>query len=68
VIAEPFARITYTEAVDMLLKAVADGRKFEYPVLWGEDLKSEHERYLAEQVFKKVRTRIALASALIRCS
>ena len=53
VIAEPFARISYTEAVETLLKAVADGRKFEFPVQWGEDLKSEHERYLAETVFRK---------------
>ena len=55
VVAEPFARITYTAAVDTLLAAVAEGRKFEFPVSWGEDLKSEHERYLAEVVFKKAR-------------
>ena len=53
VVAEPFARISYTEAVDTLLAAIADGRKFEFPVSWGEDLKSEHERYLAETVYKK---------------
>lgn len=45
----PFARVTYTEAVDILLKS---GVSFEYPVAWGEDLKSEHERYLCEQHFK----------------
>jgi asparaginyl-tRNA synthetase len=45
----PFVRVTYTEAVDILL---ASGRKFEYPVSWGEDLKSEHERYLCEEHFK----------------
>ena len=45
-----FARITYTEAVDLLLKA---GRTFEYPVEWGIDLQSEHERYLAEELFGK---------------
>ncbi len=45
----PFVRVTYTEAVDILKSC---GRKFEYPVEWGEDLKSEHERYLCEEHFK----------------
>ena len=45
-----FARITYTEAVDHLLK-VKDG--FEYPVEWGIDIQSEHEKYLTEKVFGK---------------
>lgn len=45
-----FARITYTEAVDLLLKA---DKSFEFPVEWGIDLQSEHERYLAEELFKK---------------
>ncbi|MBC7472664.1 MAG: asparagine--tRNA ligase [Candidatus Sericytochromatia bacterium] len=45
-----FARITYTEAVDLLLKADVT---FEYPVSWGENLQSEHERYLSEEVFKR---------------
>jgi len=45
-----FGRITYTEAVDILLKS---GKKFEYPVEWGIDLQTEHERYLTEEVFKK---------------
>lgn len=45
-----FERITYTEAVDLLKKAA---KKFEYPVSWGSDLQSEHERYLAEEHFKK---------------
>lgn len=45
-----FARVTYTEAVDILLKS---GRKFEYQVKWGIDLQSEHERFLAEEHFKK---------------
>jgi len=45
----PFVRVTYTEAVDILK---ASGRTFEYPVEWGEDLKSEHERYLCEEHFK----------------
>lgn len=46
----PFARITYTEAVEILKSAP---QKFEFPVQWGIDLQSEHERYLAEQHFKK---------------
>lgn len=41
-----FARMTYTEAVDILLKS---GTKFIYPVVWGEGLASEHERFLAER-------------------
>ena len=43
---QPFARIDYTEAVDILKKS---GQKFEYPVEWGVDLQTEHERYLVEQ-------------------
>ena len=53
VVEEPFARVSYTEAVNILLRAIAEGRSFEFPVSWGEDLKSEHERYLAETVFKR---------------
>mgnify|MGYP002769594801 CR=1 FL=1 len=45
-----FRRVTYTEAVDILKKA---DRKFEYPVEWGIDLQTEHERHLTEEVFKK---------------
>ncbi|MCI5688606.1 MAG: asparagine--tRNA ligase [Emergencia sp.] len=45
-----FGRVTYTEAVDLLLKS---GKEFQYPVEWGIDLKTEHERYLTEEVFKK---------------
>lgn len=45
-----FARLTYTEAIDILLKS---GKKFDYPVEWGIDLQSEHERYLAEEHFKR---------------
>merc|ERR1712176_673502 len=48
----PWHRITYTEAVDELRKAVDGGKvKFEYPVEWGTDLQTEHERYLTETVF-----------------
>lgn len=45
-----FGRVTYTEAVDLLMKS---GHTFEYPVEWGIDLQTEHERYLTEQIFKK---------------
>jgi len=50
VVNSSFERVPYTEAVDILLKS---GKKFEYPVSWGCDLQSEHERYLTEQHFKK---------------
>ncbi len=50
IINSEFAKITYTEAIALLEKAE---RKFEYPVEWGVDLQSEHERYLAEELFKK---------------
>ena len=45
-----FGRVTYTEAVELLKKS---GHQFEYPVEWGIDLQTEHERYLTEQIFKK---------------
>lgn len=45
-----FGRVTYTEAIEILKKA---DKKFEYPVEWGIDLQTEHERYLAEEHFKK---------------
>ena len=45
-----FGRVTYTEAVEILENC---GEKFEYPVKWGIDLQTEHERYLTETVFKK---------------
>ncbi|MDD3394554.1 MAG: asparagine--tRNA ligase [Anaerotignum sp.] len=45
-----FGRVTYTDAVDLLIKS---GQVFEYPVAWGIDLQTEHERYLTEQIFKK---------------
>lgn len=49
VVDNDFARISYTEAVDELIKS---GKEFEFPVSWGIDLQSEHERYLTEEVFK----------------
>ncbi|MDR0691597.1 MAG: asparagine--tRNA ligase [Prevotellaceae bacterium] len=45
-----FARLSYTEGMDILLKS---GQKFEFPISWGVDLQSEHERYLVEKHFKK---------------
>lgn len=45
----PFLRLTYTEAIDLLEKSK---RSFEYPIKWGSDLQSEHERYLAEEYCK----------------
>ncbi len=44
-----YAKVTYTEAVDVLLKS---GHEFKYPVYWGVDLQTEHERYLTEEVYK----------------
>lgn len=50
VLASPFAHIPYTKAIEILKKAP---KKFEFPVEWGADLQSEHERYLAEEYCKK---------------
>jgi asparaginyl-tRNA synthetase len=50
VASRPFERITYTDAVELLL---ASGKKFEYPVKYGQNLQSEHERWLTEEHFKK---------------
>ncbi|GAA0693870.1 asparagine--tRNA ligase [Clostridium cadaveris] len=50
VVSSDFGRVTYTEAVELLQKAA---KKFEYPVSWGSDLQTEHERYLTEEVFKR---------------
>lgn len=48
-----FVRLPYTEGVKILEDAVAKGHKFEFPVFWGADLASEHERFLVEEHFKK---------------
>ena len=45
-----FAHITYTEAIDILTKS---GKKFEFPVSWGSDLQTEHERFITEEYYKK---------------
>lgn len=50
IISSDFERITYTEAVEMLRKS---GEKFQYPVEWGIDLQTEHERYITEKIYKK---------------
>ena len=49
VVDQDFARITYTEAVEHVLSAK---KKFEFPIQWGSDLQSEHERYISEEVYK----------------
>lgn len=48
VVESRFARITYTEAIDLLLQS---GRTFDYPISWGKDLQTEHERFLCEEHF-----------------
>ena len=53
VVADEFVRLPYTEGIKILEEAVANGHKFEFPVSWGMDLASEHERYLVEEHFKK---------------
>lgn len=53
VVNEEFVRLEYTEGIRILEEAVKNGHKFEFPVSWGMDLASEHERYLVEQHFKK---------------
>ncbi len=45
-----YVKVSYTEAVDILMKS---GKEFKYPVSWGTDLQTEHERYLTEEVYKK---------------
>ena len=48
-----FVRLTYTEGIQILQEAVKNGKKFEFPCTWGDDLASEHERYLVEEHFNK---------------
>ena len=50
VVNSDFIRISYTEAIKILQES---GQEFKYPVAWGDDLQTEHERYLTEQVYKK---------------
>lgn len=53
VVKHDFVRLTYTEGIKILEEAIQKGHKFEFPVYWGVDLASEHERYLVEEHFKK---------------
>ena len=53
VLAQPFKRMTYTEGIEILEAAVAAGHKFEFPIYWGADMASEHERYLVEEHFQR---------------
>ena len=48
-----FVRLPYTKGIEILQQAIKDGRKFEFPCNWGDDLASEHERFLVEEYFKK---------------
>jgi len=52
VVETPFVRLPYTEGIRILEEAVSKGQKFEFPIYWGCDLASEHERYLVEHHFK----------------
>jgi asparaginyl-tRNA synthetase len=53
IVDKPFLRVTYTEGVRVLEDAIKAGKKFEFPVQWGKDLQSEHERFLTEEHFKQ---------------
>ena len=48
-----FVRLPYTKGIEILQEAIKNGKKFEFPCNWGDDLASEHERYLVEEHFKK---------------
>ena len=53
VLKETFVRLPYTKGIEILQEAIKKGKKFEFPCNWGDDLASEHERYLVEEHFKK---------------
>ena len=53
VLKETFVRLPYTEGINILQEAIKNGHKFEFPCNWGDDLASEHERYLVEEHFRK---------------
>ena len=53
VLKDSFVRLPYTEGINILQEAIKNGKKFEFPCNWGDDLASEHERYLVEEHFKK---------------
>ena len=53
VLKNEFVRLSYSEGIEILDQAVKAGKKFEFPIYWGVDLASEHERYLVEEHFKR---------------
>ena len=53
ILKDSFVRLPYTKGIEILEEAVKNGKKFEFPVSWGMDLASEHERFLVEEHFKK---------------
>ena len=53
VLKEEFVRLPYTKGIEILQEAIKKGKKFEFPCNWGDDLASEHERFLVEEYFKK---------------
>ncbi len=53
IVDKPFLRVTYTDGIKILEDAIKGGKKFEFPIKWGSDLQSEHERFLTEEHFKQ---------------
>ena len=53
VLKDSFVHLPYTKGIEILQQAIRDGKKFEFPCQWGDDLASEHERFLVEEYFKK---------------
>ena len=53
ILKDDFVRLPYTKGIEILQEAIKKGKKFEFPCNWGDDLASEHERYLVEEHFKK---------------
>jgi asparaginyl-tRNA synthetase len=53
IVDKPFLRVTYTDGIKILEDAIRKGKKFEFPIKWGTDLQSEHERFLTEEHFKQ---------------
>ena len=53
ILKDDFVRLPYTKGIEILQEAIKKGKKFEFPCNWGDDLASEHERFLVEEYFKK---------------
>ena len=53
ILKDDFVRLPYTKGIEILQEAIKNGKKFEFPCNWGDDLASEHERFLVEEYFKK---------------